>query len=468
MRLLFVFLLSFVGSLHADVYVLPLGEFGNVLYIFDDQRLSQIDRLSKDGELLYTHSYRYNGEGHLISENLIGDLGEVFYDSDIMVQSPYSLEICEYDDHHNLLKYTQDKVTHEYQYNDCRQLILKDQEQPCFFNTSGQIVQRGNTQFKYDENSRLTEVITPNSTTSYTYDLSGKRISKISNGKTEHYVYFGINEIAILDESGKVEELRIPGLSTHKDILRPIAIEVNDTIYAPIHNRQGNILKLIDISTKEVISLEKCDPFGRGLSKNSPTSWIFAGKNYDRDTGLIYFGERYYCPEIRKWLTCDPLQQSADLHQYCLDNPLSFIDPDGNWAVPILSIAWGGGGAITAPVWAPFAAATATGMFVGYLGYKLYKGYQHWQEEVKEPPFSWENLGDDPTICPGEGFVWKGRGDPLSGRGSWVKGKDNDEESLHPDLYHGAPVGPHWDYEGPLFPKGIRIKPDGTWEPKGR
>ena len=44
-------------------------------------------------------------------------------------------------------------------------------------------------------------------------------------------------------------------------------------------------------------------------------------------------------------------------------------------------------------------------------------------EEKKEekPPYCGEKLGDDPTKCPGEGFEWRGSGDPETGRGSWVK-----------------------------------------------
>jgi hypothetical protein len=46
---------------------------------------------------------------------------------------------------------------------------------------------------------------------------------------------------------------------------------------------------------------------------------------------------------------------------------------------------------------------------------------------------------------------------------SFLNGKSS--ESIHPDLNHPE-HGPHWDYLGPNFPKGARIYPDGTWEPK--
>ncbi len=38
-------------------------------------------------------------------------------------------------------------------------------------------------------------------------------------------------------------------------MLRPIAIETPDAIYAPIHDVQSNIVKLVDIKTREVTSL---------------------------------------------------------------------------------------------------------------------------------------------------------------------------------------------------------------------
>ncbi|MBM3192239.1 MAG: RHS repeat-associated core domain-containing protein [Chlamydiae bacterium] len=139
-----------------------------------------------------------------------------------------------------------------------------------------------------------------------------------------------------------MKELRIPGLSYHKDVLRPIAIETKDAIYAPIHDIQGNIIKLVDIATREVTSLALPDPFGRGLSKESPTSWIFSGKYYDRELDLVYFGRRYYSPQLKKWLSPDPAFQTLDPYQYCLNKPLSYFDPDGQFAI-VIPLIWAGG-----------------------------------------------------------------------------------------------------------------------------
>ncbi len=53
-------------------------------------------------------------------------------------------------------------------------------------------------------------------------------------------------------------------------------------------------------------------------------------------------------------------------------------------------------------------------------------------------------LPGDPTQSPGEGWEWRGNGPPGSSEGAWTK--PGTKESLHPDLGHGQPIGPHWDY----------------------
>jgi hypothetical protein len=68
--------------------------------------------------------------------------------------------------------------------------------------------------------------------------------------------------------------------------------------------------------------------------------------------------------------------------------------------------------------------------------------------------------GDDPNVSPGEDWEWRGPKD----KGSWYNPKTG--ETLHPDLNHTPPEGPHWDYipykNGPQY----RLYPDGSFVPK--
>jgi RHS repeat-associated protein len=62
--------------------------------------------------------------------------------------------------------------------------------------------------------------------------------------------------------------------------------------------------------------------------------WRYAGKRFDNETGLIYFGERYYDRSTRCWLTPDPLEDGDGPNLYCYvhNNPLYYTDPDGRFA----------------------------------------------------------------------------------------------------------------------------------------
>jgi RHS repeat-associated protein len=376
-------LIALTFFLTAHESTLLLGELGSVRYLHDDKRILQIDRLSPDGEIIYTHSYVYDNEGRLIAEKLIGDLGDIVYEPANAIKSPYHLETCEYDENHNVISHRQDDLLREYTYNNLNELISEDSGEYFEYDLTGHLIQKGGMHFTYDEDNHLIRASSADYEMSFTYDTEGKRISKTVNGIAETYLYLDSNEVGILDHEGNLKELRIPGMSIHKDIVRSIAIETPNAIYAPIHDLQWNIVKLIDIRTREVITLDLPDPFGRGLSKNSPTAWIFFGKHYDRESDLVYFGQRYYCPELKKWLTPDPLLQTNDPYQYCFNNPLSFWDPDGRFTLPVISLLWGAGTVITMPIWGTGALIAAAGAATGWAAYEAVKYANNWIENQR-------------------------------------------------------------------------------------
>jgi RHS repeat-associated protein len=57
----------------------------------------------------------------------------------------------------------------------------------------------------------------------------------------------------------------------------------------------------------------------------------FSTKKYDADTGLYYYGYRFYSPVIGKWLTRDPIGEDGgiNLYRFVLNNPINRIDPKG-------------------------------------------------------------------------------------------------------------------------------------------
>ena len=90
---------------------------------------------------------------------------------------------------------------------------------------------------------------------------------------------------------------------------------------------------------KEIIEYE---PFGSEsrhdkLGNSNEVAWYyFTGKKKDDETGLIYFGARYYDPSIGRFITADTIVQSPDSPQtlnrysYVSNNPVNRTDPTGH------------------------------------------------------------------------------------------------------------------------------------------
>ncbi len=64
------------------------------------------------------------------------------------------------------------------------------------------------------------------------------------------------------------------------------------------------------------------------------SSYTFSAKERDAETGLTYFGARYYSSDLSIWLSVDPMAAkypSSSPYVYCADNPVKLTDPDGRW-----------------------------------------------------------------------------------------------------------------------------------------
>jgi len=84
------------------------------------------------------------------------------------------------------------------------------------------------------------------------------------------------------------------------------------------------------------------------------TKYRFTGKEVDEETGLYYFGARYYDPRISVWYGVDPLTEDGleySPYIYTFNNPIIYTDPDGKWPDP--------------PAWLKEAAANTTAFVAG-------------------------------------------------------------------------------------------------------
>ena len=65
---------------------------------------------------------------------------------------------------------------------------------------------------------------------------------------------------------------------------------------------------------------------------NYLSRYKYNGKEKDPESGLHYYGARYYDSDISQWLSIDPMADkypSLSPYNYCADNPVILVDPDG-------------------------------------------------------------------------------------------------------------------------------------------
>jgi RHS repeat-associated protein len=67
-------------------------------------------------------------------------------------------------------------------------------------------------------------------------------------------------------------------------------------------------------------------------SNTNRTPYLFNGKELDEETGLYYFGARYFDPRTSIWQSVDPKADEMPAwspYNYALGNPVKLVDPDG-------------------------------------------------------------------------------------------------------------------------------------------
>ena len=92
------------------------------------------------------------------------------------------------------------------------------------------------------------------------------------------------------------------------------------------------------------ISYEEYHPYGTTAYRSAKPGfdlslkrYRFSGKERDDETGLYYFGARYYAPWLGRWLSSDPLgfTEGLNLFSYCMNSPTNRLDANGTDSRPI-------------------------------------------------------------------------------------------------------------------------------------
>ncbi len=87
------------------------------------------------------------------------------------------------------------------------------------------------------------------------------------------------------------------------------------------YDGSGHVVGLTD-SAGTLVAQYTYGPFGELISASGPMADAnpirYATKYYDKETGLYYFGRRYYDPATGQWLNREPLGEDESLNLYQL------------------------------------------------------------------------------------------------------------------------------------------------------
>jgi len=85
-----------------------------------------------------------------------------------------------------------------------------------------------------------------------------------------------------------------------------------------------------------VVTQYNYSPFGQTevIGTDIPQPFRFTGREYDPETDLYFYRARYYSPDMRRFISEDPIRFAAgdvNFYAYVGSNPVNFIDPLGLW-----------------------------------------------------------------------------------------------------------------------------------------
>jgi RHS repeat-associated protein len=101
------------------------------------------------------------------------------------------------------------------------------------------------------------------------------------------------------------------------------------------YDAHGNVTELIDAYSGAVVARYRYGVFGGTVRAEGPLAaanpWRFATRYHDDETGLIIFPRRPYTPQLGRFLSRDPIEESGGLNLYAItkNNPVSNVDPFG-------------------------------------------------------------------------------------------------------------------------------------------
>ena len=217
-----------------------------------------------------------------------------------------------------------------------------------YYDRKGNLVSRsrpGRTVlYAYDAQNRLIQVVDNTHITQFLYDGDGNRVAKIVDGVRMDYVT-DINRPI----SQVLQEINAQTGSPSKTYtFGNERIQINNSAIGRgfyLSDGLGSTTELTNVN-QGLAAIYRNDAWGAFLkaSEALPTDFLFAGEEFDRETGLYFLRNRYYDPLLGRFISKDPVlgstksTQSFNPYPYVQNNPVNFVDPNGLESFPPIGL----------------------------------------------------------------------------------------------------------------------------------
>ncbi len=163
----------------------------------------------------------------------------------------------------------------------------------------------------------------------------------VVGGNIYRYYYDGFDLVAAYDGSNILIATAMFG----RGIDSPISFYDDGDVYYYHSDALGSVTEMTD-DAETVVRTYEYSAFGEILSQTGTLAnpFTYTARELDTESGLYYYRNRYYSPEMGRFMTHDPIYWfgGVNLYLYVFNNPLAFVDPFGQGTRINVTVAVGG------------------------------------------------------------------------------------------------------------------------------